>query len=46
MPIPFEAIDRYAQRFPTRDPEGFERFLTLIEAMDNAWLERVRQRND
>lgn len=34
-PIPFEAIDRYATRYGVRN---FERFRSLIRALDNAWM--------
>lgn len=43
LPIPFEAIDRYAQRFGPHTAEGFEWFLQMVQAMDDAWLERQRQ---
>lgn len=43
LPIPFEVIDRYCQRFGPHDTDEFERFLTLIEVMDATFLKRVRQ---
>lgn len=41
--IPFTAIDRYAARYGIDDPDEFERFHTLLVAMDQAFVERRRQ---
>lgn len=41
--IPFEAIDRYAARYEVDD---FERFHSLIAAMDATYLRIVNKKND
>ena len=33
-PIMFSSIDRYARRYAIHDIEEFERFMTLIRALD------------
>lgn len=38
-PIPWTAIDRYAERHHLADPDEYERFETLIRAMDRAFLD-------
>ncbi len=38
-PIPFEAIDRWAQRFGPHDETEFDEFLTMIRALDGVYLE-------
>lgn len=43
LPIPFEVVDRYCQRFGPHGTDEFDRFLTLVEVMDSAFLNRVRQ---
>lgn len=40
--IPYEVVDMYCKRFGPYDIDGFERFLTLIEAMDAEYLRSVR----
>lgn len=42
LPIPFEAIDRYAARFGPHGTDAFDDWLSLIETMDQAWLELSR----
>lgn len=43
-PIPYTAIDRYAERFAyDRDHEEYLRFTQLIRRMDTAYLEHVAQ---
>lgn len=37
-PIPWSAIDRYAERFGIDDPDDFTRFSDLIMAMDGAYM--------
>lgn len=43
LPIPLDILDRYCQRFGPYTTDEFERFITLIEVMDAAYLERARQ---
>lgn len=46
-PIPWSAIDRYAQRHQIDDPDEFDRFNLLVSAMDReftAWQNRDRRR--
>lgn len=43
-PIPFETLDRYATR--QRIFADFDRWLSLIEAMDEAWLAEVRRQQE
>lgn len=45
-PIPFEAVDAYADRYGIRDGDDFETFHTLLRAADNAYLEAMRDRRD
>lgn len=40
--IPFEAVDRYARRYPVED---FEAFHELISAADAAYLEASRKKH-
>lgn len=41
--IPFEAIDRWAERYGVQD---FEAFHELIQAADAAYLRMVREKDD
>jgi len=43
--IPFLAIDRYATRFGVDDRDEFERFMSLIRAMDVAFIEWIGAQN-
>lgn len=43
LPIPLEVVDRYCRRFGPHGQDEFDRFLTLVEAMDTAFLNRARQ---
>lgn len=43
-PIPFTAIDRYADRFGYSSSEDFSFLFTLIRAMDKTWLEIVERK--
>ena len=36
--IPWTSIDRYAQRYGIDDPDEFDRFSSLIRAMDRTFL--------
>jgi len=45
LPIPFAVVDRYCARFGPHDTDEFNRFLTMIEAMDSAFIHRARQRS-
>lgn len=38
-PIPWASIDRYAARHGIQDPDDFDEFEQLIEAMDAVYLE-------
>ena len=40
--IPFSAVDRYAARYGLDDVDEFERFRTLIRALDDAFLKTIR----
>ncbi len=42
--IPFLAIDRYAQRYGITGADQFDRFLTLIMAMDDAYREHANKK--
>jgi len=44
-PIPFSAIAGYARLYGLDDPDDFEPFIALIQAMDTAWMETVRARD-
>ena len=37
--LAFQAIDDWADRMGPNDPDGFMRWLDLIEAADEAWME-------
>ncbi len=37
--IPWTAIDRYATRHGIGDPDAFDRFMSLIRAMDRVYLD-------
>lgn len=37
-PIPFSALDRYADRFGLSAPDDFDRFRAIVRAMDDAYL--------
>jgi hypothetical protein len=38
-PIPFEALDRFAARFGPHSVDDFERFVNLVTAMDNVYVQ-------
>ncbi|MGE0722824.1 MAG: hypothetical protein AB7O45_00540 [Alphaproteobacteria bacterium] len=40
-PIPWTAIDRYAERNGITDPDDLEEFVELVTAMDHAYLEHA-----
>lgn len=40
-PIPFSALDRYADRYGIADIDEFEQFRVVIRAMDGAFLEKT-----
>lgn len=37
-PVPWSAIDRYAERHGIDDPDEYERFVRLIRTLDAAFL--------
>ncbi len=43
-PIPFQAIDRYADRFGISDPDEFNSFVALIAAMDDVLFAAQRKK--
>lgn len=42
-PIPFEAIDRYADRYRVTD---FDELYTLLSAMDSVYLEHAHEERE
>lgn len=42
-PIPWTAIDRYAERHGVTDPDDYDEFVELISAMDSAYLEHAQK---
>lgn len=42
--IGFEAIDRYAVRYGIEGVDEFEELMTLIRAMDGAFIDHVNER--
>lgn len=44
MALPFEAIDRYAQRFGPHKADDFAEFLELIGALDSEYLKIAAER--
>lgn len=42
--ITFLSIDRYAARFGVEGREEFERFMTVIRAMDRAFVSRMAEK--
>jgi len=44
QPISYEAIDRWAHRFGLFDPDEFDRFLTLLMAMDSEYMNAAIKR--
>lgn len=44
-PIPWTAIDRYAERRQIDDTDEYDRFLRLIRAMDRAFLDWHAEHN-
>jgi hypothetical protein len=45
-PIPFSAIDRYAQRYGITDLDRFDRFLLIIKALDSEYLRISAPKSD
>lgn len=45
-PIPWTAIDRYAQRHAIDDPDDFDELTELIMTMDQTYLEHVRKEQE
>lgn len=45
-PIPYLAIDRYAERIGLDDPDEFEYFLGLVRRLDDAFLKHLRENKD
>lgn len=45
-PIPFGAIDRYADRYGIAGVDEFDSFRELIRAMDDAYLSWSAKRRD
>ena len=43
-PIPFVAIDRYAERFGVAPGDDFVRFHTLLKRMDATFLEHMAEK--
>lgn len=43
LPLTFDAISQWADRFGPHDPDEFENFLHLMTALDTAWFEIRRQ---
>lgn len=41
-PIPWTAIDRWAERHGIDDPDDYDEFVELISAMDHAYLEHAQ----
>jgi hypothetical protein len=44
-PIPWTSLDRYAVRHAIDDPDEFDRFRQLMQAMDSAYCEHVKSLN-
>lgn len=42
-PIPWSAIDRYAERYGIDDLDEFERFRRFIRGQDRVYLERAAE---
>lgn len=42
--IPFEAVDRYAERHGIDDPDEFDEFTRLIRALDEAYVAETSKR--
>ena len=45
-PIQFSSLDRYATRYGIDGIDEFDRFASLIRAMDGAFLERVNRNKE
>jgi len=43
-PIPWVAIDQWANRHGPSDPDDYDDFLTLIRAMDDVYLDHVNSK--
>lgn len=45
-PIQFSSVDRYATRYGIDGVDDFDRFSTLIRAMDGVFLERMNRKRE
>lgn len=45
LPLSFGAIDAYARRYGI-EGEAFDRFVTLVRALDGVWVEATNKRDD
>lgn len=45
-PIPWSAIDRWAQRHGITDPDAFDDLVVLVRAQDDAYLSHHREKAD
>lgn len=45
-PIQFTSLDRYAARYGIDGVDEFDRFTTLIRAMDGVFLERMSRKRE
>lgn len=43
-PIPWDAIDRYAERHGIADEEDYEDFVDMVRALDDAYLKHRRDK--